>query len=463
MATNPYFVISPSAVLSIIGLLHGPDKTIPTPPEDWRKATVNVVIPTLNEENNIVLCLASLAKQTFKPERIIHIDDGSSDKTRQYVKSFSKANDIPIISIKRQKPIGKTPSIKRQAREFEADVEFILDGDTILESENYIERTVEELYKAVGIACACGTVLPLRDKDREKLFHCTPISKFKNLETDVYFFPQVRTTNRFMRWLSNIYRDVLYTFLQKFVYHGQMVFFGSIINPVGCAVAYRQKYIKELFDHYEPILGDDLSNSEDIFIGFALLNQGYRNIQLMDVYARSQEPEAEFLPRQIYMWSSAFLQSCYYFKYLVRSPFLALKRWRYIRKTKKTIADEEIKKKRKIQEPYRQAFGEEITKKFGRKMGWVIFWALAEKIFFPLAIIVMALLRLWEPLIVTFVAETILSLSILVYISKGSRFKYLIKGLIATPVRYLSLLFDIYTISRFASDIWLTKDKRWRK
>jgi hypothetical protein len=54
------------------------------------------------------------------------------------------------------------------------------------------------------------------------------------------------------------------------------------------------------------------TNSEDIFIGFALANKGYRNIQLQDVYARSLEPAAGHMPRQVYMWSSSFLQSCYY-------------------------------------------------------------------------------------------------------------------------------------------------------
>jgi hypothetical protein len=36
----------------------------------------------------------------------------------------------------------------------------------VLESDNYIERTVQELYRAVGIASACGTILPLRKRDR---------------------------------------------------------------------------------------------------------------------------------------------------------------------------------------------------------------------------------------------------------------------------------------------------------
>ena len=52
-----------------------------------------------------------------------------------------------------------------------------------------------------------------------------------------------------------------------------------------------------------------------------MLNEGYRNIQLTDVYARTVEPEIQRLPRQIYLWSSSFLQSCYYFDPLVRSPF----------------------------------------------------------------------------------------------------------------------------------------------
>jgi hypothetical protein len=114
----------------------------------------------------------------------------------------------------------------------------------------------------------------------------------------------------FARGVTNLYREVLYLFLQRFVYRGQMVFFGTITNPVGCAVAYRRKYVERLFDHFGPTLGDDLTNSEDIFIGMGMLDEGYRNIQLTDVYARTVEPLCYRLPRQVYLWSSSFLQSC---------------------------------------------------------------------------------------------------------------------------------------------------------
>lgn len=81
MATAPWFVISPNALLSAIGLLRGPDKTIPTPAEDWRTAVIDVVIPAYRETENLPHCLASLARQTVKPRHIIVVDDGSGDDT----------------------------------------------------------------------------------------------------------------------------------------------------------------------------------------------------------------------------------------------------------------------------------------------------------------------------------------------------------------------------------------------
>ena len=81
MATAPWFVISPNALLSVIGLLRGPDRTVPTPTRDWRTAVVDVVIPAYREAENITHCLVSVARQTLKPRNIIVVDDGSTDAT----------------------------------------------------------------------------------------------------------------------------------------------------------------------------------------------------------------------------------------------------------------------------------------------------------------------------------------------------------------------------------------------
>lgn len=461
MALIPYFVFSPNTILSLLGLIHGADRTIPTPMEDWKTATVDVVIPALNEAHTIPLCLASIAKQTMQPQRIILVDDGSNDKTIEYAKTFCQLNGLELVPIQRKKPIGKTPTLKRQAREYDSDVLFVLDGDTILESDNYIARAVEELYKGAGIASACGTILPIRRKDREKLIASEPVKKFLEVTPDAELTNRKGLFHRTAQWITNLYRDSLYMFLQRFVYHGQMVFFGSIINPVGCAVAYKRKYLKAFFDGYEPKYGDDLTNSEDIFIGIAMLYEGYRNIQLMDVYARSQEPEAQRLPHQVYLWSSSFLQSCYYFDALIR-PFKSIKRYFHNRRIEKQFG-KEIEEKRKIKEAYRQPFGVEFTKKFGRPAEWMLFMSAFEKITFPVALLIMLLLQLWEPLLITIVAETILSTLILTMVATGHRLEYFFKSLVVTPMRYASLFSDLFTLSWFAADLWVFKNRRWRK
>jgi len=264
-------------------------------------------------------------------------------------------------------------------------------------------------------------------------------------------------------WVTNTYRECLYMFLQRFVYKGQMVFFGSITNPVGCAVAYRRQYIKNLFDRYEPIFGDDLTNSEDIFIGFALNNEGYRNVQLQDVLARSEEPEVQRLPRQVYMWSSSFLQSCYYFDELMRTPFKSVKLWRKKRRDKASGEAQRIEELRKVKEQYRQPFGEKYTIEYGRPIGWSLFLGAMEKIGFPTGIIILVILRMWEPLAVTIIAEMIVSLSVLVVVAKGQRVQMLFKAILMTPLRYVLMVADTVTIVRFAADLWITGNRKWRK
>jgi glycosyltransferase involved in cell wall biosynthesis len=499
--------------LSLAGLAKGPDRTTPTPREDWRQAKVDVVIPAFNEAHTIVLCLASLLRQTLRPHRVILVDDGSTDGTIVSARAFCKQNGIELVAIQRHKPIGKTPTIKRQAREFDSDVEFILDGDTVLESPNYIERTVQELYQGVGIASACGTVLPLRRRDRRAVAADPAVKRFAENDSLPQPLRDETTVPMLLRGVTNLYREVLYLFLQRFVYRGQMVFFGTITNPVGCAVAYRRKYVAALFDLVGPKLGDDLTNSEDIFIGMGMLNEGYRNIQLTDVYARTVEPPCTRLVRQVYLWSSSFLQSCFYYDDLLRSPFRALKRWRHRRqgpppqrgsraaapervaavpafagepgvaaapigstmlRTVTTLSGQPVpadgpssvgaaNERRRVEEAYRQPFGREYTRQFGRPVGWLLAAGAIEKVFFPVAMLIMLLLRHWEALIVTVAAESAVALIALVLVTKGQRVQYFFKGLAVVPLRYILIASELVTVGRFAFDLWITRNRKWRK
>ena len=96
MATTPYFVFSPNTILSVLGLVRGPDKTAPTPTEDWRTARVDVVIPALNEAPHIALCLASVLRQTLRPRRIMLVDDGSTDATVEVAEAFCRFHKVDL-------------------------------------------------------------------------------------------------------------------------------------------------------------------------------------------------------------------------------------------------------------------------------------------------------------------------------------------------------------------------------
>jgi glycosyltransferase involved in cell wall biosynthesis len=517
LAVFPYFALGPNAALSLAGLAKGPDKTSPTPDDDWRLARIDVVIPAFNEADTIVLCLSALLRQTIRPHRVILVDDGSTDGTLASARTFCAQNGLELIAIQRAKPIGKTPTIKRQAREFDSDVEFILDGDTVLESPDYIERVVRELYQGVGIASACGTVLPLRRRDRKTFANDPSVKVFSDTPGVTLPLTDEAAVPALLRGVTNLYREVLYLFLQRFIYRGQMVFFGTITNPVGCAVAYRRKYVAALFDLVGPSLGDDLTNSEDIFIGMGMLNEGYRNIQLDDVYARTVEPPCNRLFRQVYLWSSSFLQSAFYYDNLFRSPLLAVKRWamrkgapgtRHAAPSRSTMpalagvgglgqdtamsgllrtslssarsssvlmpdglnaksddgqSGARTRDRRRVAEAYRQPFGREYTQRNGRPVGWLLAFAAVEKVFFPTALLIMLILRQWEALAATVLCESVIGLTALVLITRGSRLQYFFKGLAIIPVRYLLVGSELVTLGRFATDLWITKNRNWRK
>jgi len=459
-APTPFFVLGPNTILSLIGLARKTDHTVAAPAQDWRTASVDVVIPAHNEEATIILCLESLFRQTIKPRRVVLMDDGSKDRTRLLALRYAKEHGFNVESMRAEASVGKTPGVKRNARELDGDVIFILDGDTILISPDYIERCVRELYEGVGIASACGGVVPLRRVDRREWAALPPVKEFYALHPDISYFKQHSPYSWFLHGVTNIYRDFLYFYLRGFIYRGQMAFFGSIINPIGCAVAYRREYIRELFDHYEPSLGDDLTTSEDIFIGFALLQRGYRNVLVEGVHVLTEEPFAHRLPRQLFLWSSSFLQSCYYFPDLVLSPFKVFRRAALRRKEKHSG----VLERRKVKEAYRQPFGMEYTKKYGRPIGWTILFGLIEKISFSLILLGLIAFRRWEMLGFTLAAEVgLLLLLTAVLCARERRIDYLWKMIACTPVRYFVALFDLVVFLAFVVDVWILKDFNWRK
>ena len=226
--------------------------------------------------------------------------------------------------------IGKTPTIKQQARALDSDVLFVLDADTVLESDNYIERTVQDLYQARrhrqrlrDASCRCGSGIGGPRTSRPR---CRRSSR-----------PSHLTEPAAPKTLASQTRVGAHQHLPR----GALPLPAALRLSAGrwrsserCATRWAARWrtaasiSRRSSTPWSRSLGDDLTNSEDIFIGLAMLNEGYRNIQVPDVCARTVEPEVQRLPKQVYLWSSAFLQSAFYFDALLKSPFKALKRLR---------------------------------------------------------------------------------------------------------------------------------------
>ena len=83
-----------------------------------------------------------------------------------------------------------------------------------------------------------------------------------------------------------------------------------------------------------------------------------------------------------------------------------------------------------------------------------------EKVFFPTALVIMALLRNWHGLALTIGVETLIGLVVLAAVMKGRRLEYVAKGLVIVPIRYALMTSELVTLARFATDLWITNNRK---
>ena len=462
MAAIPYWFLSPSVILALLGKLKGWDRTKPTPTFDWKAATLDVVIPAKNEESSIALCLASLFDQDFRIRKVTVIDDASTDRTVQVVRRYMELSGNEVHLIVRSQSQGKTTGVREQCEESNADALLVLDGDTVLTQRGYISGLIENLFRNAGVASACGEVSPLIRSRRKTIIQANPVLASVQSELGPETAGPPSHLHGLLEYLTVVYRTSLYIFLQRILYDGQMKMYGSRLNPIGCAVAYRTQRLRECFEYAGPQMGDNLTNSEDIFIGHFFTWQGWRNIQVAHVGCESIEPSIERLPRQLYLWSSSFFQALYYFSELPLSPFKRTKNWAVGLFSKRREEADSGAQRRLIQEQYRAPWGKDYTRQFGRSVGWLDLMSLLEKATYPFLLLYLAIFQ-HELFWITIGLEAVLAtVGVFVVADSGSRCKSAGMMLAATPIRLLSLGVDLVTTFRYMFDLG-TGNRNWKK
>ncbi len=461
MASVSYWFLSPSLVLALLGKWKGWDRTKPTPTFDWKAATLDVVIPAKNEESSIALCLASLFDQDFRLRKVAVIDDGSTDRTAQVVRRYMELSGNNIELTVRRDSIGKTPGVREQCEKSNADAMLVLDADTVLTDRNYLSDVIESLFKNAGVASA-GEVVPFTRRPRRALTRASSV--LGAIESELGAEPEGPPSrpSALLEFFTVMYRTALYVFLQRILYDGHMKMFGSRLNPIGCAVAYRTQRLRECFAFARPQMGDNLSNSEDIFIGHFFVWKGWRNVQVASVRCESVEPTVVRLPKQMYMWSSSFFQALYYFNALPLSPFKQMKNWAvglFSSRRKSAPAGD---RGRRIQEQYRAPWGEDYTLRSGRPMGWIDLLSLLEKVSYPLILIYLAIFHHSAFWITSGLEAILATTGVFVVADSGTRWKSAGMMLAATPIRIFSLGVDLVATLRYLWDL-ATGNRDWRK
>ena len=112
---------------------------------------LSIIIPTYNEQGEIVECLESLGNQTYSDFEIIVVDDGSTDKTLKRAENISKTvkqttdNDLRIW-VFQQKHLGPGAARNLGAKHAKGTVLVFVDADMTFD-KFFLDRLVDPILK----------------------------------------------------------------------------------------------------------------------------------------------------------------------------------------------------------------------------------------------------------------------------------------------------------------------------
>lgn len=245
------------------------------PQADPQRRTITVIVPAYNEEEHVGDTVDSLLQQTRRPDEIIVVDDGSTDRTGD----VARARGVTVV-----RPPTNTGS-KAGAQNFALSFVttthcMVVDADTTL-APDAIELVLPAFDDPV-VAAACGFVVPRR----------------------------IRTI-----WERGRYIEYLFAF--SFYKQVQDYFRKPLISS-GCFSVYQTDRLKQVGAWQVRTMAEDM----DLTWSFYQAGYGVRFIP--EACSYPVEPaDFQFLSKQLKRWSHAFIQN-------VRLHFKELRSHRYL-------------------------------------------------------------------------------------------------------------------------------------
>ena len=115
---------------------------------------VTIIVPAFNEENNIVKSIQSVLNSKYENFEIIVVNDGSSDNTRDVIKSYIKDKNIKFIDFEKNQ--GKRTAIYEAIKISTSDIIITIDSDTIID-ENSILNLIQP-FKDQKVGAVAGNI-----------------------------------------------------------------------------------------------------------------------------------------------------------------------------------------------------------------------------------------------------------------------------------------------------------------
>ena len=122
---------------------------------DLRDSPVDVIVCIHNALEDVTRCLESIERYTNQPYRLILVDDGSENLTREYLESFAHNKDHCIV-LRNEQAGGYTRAANKGLRSSTAEFVVLINSDTIVGPE-WLDR----LYAAITSNEKYGVAGPL--------------------------------------------------------------------------------------------------------------------------------------------------------------------------------------------------------------------------------------------------------------------------------------------------------------
>lgn len=223
--------------------------------------TLTVIIPAHNEKDGLGDTIRSLYSQTVRAERILVIDDGSTDGTSDVALSWG----VEVIST--PQATGSKAGAQNYALQFiDTDLVLPVDADTTLDPDYLAKIKVPFIDPNVTIASGC-----VLTKTQNTIWE-----RARQLEYLVGF---------------HYYRNIQ----QRL---------SAITVCSGCCTAFRVNDLLEFGGHPTQTL------VEDIHYTWAQQVNGKRAFYVHDAIARASEPDSfKFMTTQLKRWKSGYFQN----------------------------------------------------------------------------------------------------------------------------------------------------------